>query len=116
MSKKLQHISLSLLISLLFAIAFQSVHSYEHLVQQFTEEHCDHKYDASQTEFTHSHHDFDDCFVCKFSLSNYIPFEFFTIDFQLVTHSEQHSFFFTENPLVFSESFFSLRGPPCFIA
>lgn len=116
MSKKLQHISLSLLISILFAILFQSVHSYEHLVQQFTEEHCDHKYDVSQTEFTHSHHHFDDCFVCEFSLSNSIPFEFFSFEFRSVAYFVQHSFFFTEQPIVFSGSFFSLRGPPCFIA
>ncbi|WP_313806588.1 hypothetical protein [Flavobacterium sp.] len=94
---------------------FQSVHSYEHLVQQFTEEHCDHKYDFSQTEFTHSHHDFDDCFVCEFSFSNYIPFEFFSFNFRSVHNTTESISFFVESPIVFSGSFFSLRGPPAFI-
>ncbi|MGX7667655.1 hypothetical protein [Flavobacterium pedocola] len=116
MNKKLQNISLSLLISILFAILFQSVHSYEHLIKQFTEAHCEHQYDASKTEFTHSHHDFDDCFVCEFSLGNFTPVAFFSFSFHHYAVAKSVSFFNTEKPIVFSGSFFSLRAPPCFIA
>jgi hypothetical protein len=116
MNKKLQNLSLSLLIALLFAILFQSVHSYEHLAEQFTEEHCDHKYDHTKTEFSHSHHDFDDCFTCDFSFSNYIPVDFISYCFFKTIATESLPVLFTEKPIVFSGSHFSLRGPPCFIA
>ncbi|MCG2610182.1 hypothetical protein LZZ90_01525 [Flavobacterium sp. SM15] len=116
MNKKLQNLSLSLLISILFAILFQSAHSFEHLAKQFTQEHCDHKYDPSKTEFTHSHHNFDDCFVCEFSFSNYIPVEFFSFSFHQTPVAKSLMFFNSEKPIVFSGSFFSLRAPPCFIA
>ncbi|HSD14400.1 MAG TPA: hypothetical protein VLB74_07105 [Flavobacterium sp.] len=115
MNKKLQHFSLSLLIALLFAILFQSAHSYEHLAKQFTEEHCDHKYDHSKTEFSHSHHEFDDCFTCDFSFSNYIPVEFFSFALVKTSETKSQSFSITEKPVVFSGNFIPLRGPPCFI-
>jgi len=115
MNKKLQHLSLSLLITILFAILFQSVHSYEHLAEQFTEAHCDHKYNTSKTEFSHSHHEFDDCFTCDFSFSNYIPVQFFSFGFIKNAKTETLPFSITEKPLVFSGNFTSLRGPPCFI-
>jgi hypothetical protein len=115
MNKKLQHFSLSLLIALLFAILFQSAHSYEHLAKQFTEEYCDHKYNTSKTEFSHSHHEFDDCFTCEFSFSNYIPVQFFSFDFIKIVETENRPFSIAEKPIVFSGSFIPLRGPPCFI-
>jgi hypothetical protein len=115
MNKKLHHLSLSLLIALLFAILFQSAHSYEHLAKQFTQTHCEHKYKASKTEFSHSHHEFDDCFTCEFSFSNYLPLKFFAFDFIKIVANENRSYSIAEKPIVFSGSFISLRGPPCFI-
>src|SRR5688572_6227515 len=115
MNKKLQRFSLSLLIALLFAILFQSVHSYEHLAKQFTEEHCDHKYNSSKTEFSHSHHEFDDCFTCEFSFSNYIPVQLFSFDFIKTIETESLPFSIAESPIVFTGNFIPLRGPPSFI-
>jgi len=115
MNKKLQHLSLALLITILFALLFQSAHSYEHLAKQFSEKHCDHKYNSSKTEFSHSHHDFDDCFTCEFSFSNYIPVQFFSFGFVKNTIGKTLIFSITEKPLAFTGHFIPLRGPPCCI-
>lgn len=115
MNKKLQNLSLSLLIAMLFAILFQSAHSYEHLEKQLTSEHCNHKYDRSKAEISHSHHDFDDCFVCEYSFSNYIATDFFSFSFKSTVQNTTYSFAVTEKPIVFSGSQLTLRGPPSFI-
>ncbi len=115
MKKKLVIFNYSLLTAVLFAILFQSVHSFEHIVKQLTTKHCDHKYNRDVTEFTHSHNDFDHCFVCEYSFSNYTPTAFYSFEFYNVVSDTVRSFGFGENCIVFSVSTVSLRGPPSFI-
>ncbi|HRB71630.1 MAG TPA: hypothetical protein PK776_07260 [Flavobacterium sp.] len=114
MKKKLVILNLSLILAVLFAILFQSVHSFEHLAEEFTHEHCHHKYDISKTEFTHAHHDFDHCFACEFTFSSYLPTEFFSFTFTNTSKTLTQHIAKTEKPIVFSGSFFSLRAPPVF--
>lgn len=115
MKKKLVIVNLSLVMAVLFSILFQSLHSYEHLAKQFAEKQCHHKYNIGKTEFTHHHTDFDHCFVCEFTLSNFISPDSFT--FKLQTEQQEIPYFFhtTEASEYFSGSSYSLRGPPSFI-
>lgn len=103
------------MVAVLFSILFQSFHSYEHLVKQFSEKQCHHKYNTGKTEFTHHHADFDHCFVCEFTLSSFISPDSFT--FTLQTEQKEIPYFFntTEASESFSGSFCFLRGPPHFI-
>ena len=115
MKKKLVLLNYSLLMAVLFAIVFQSVHSFEHLAKQLTSEHCHHKYNHGITEFTHSHNDFDHCFVCEYSFSNYTPTEFYSFEFYNVTSDTVRLFGLEERTVVFSLTSAYLRGPPSFI-
>ena len=112
MKKKFVIINALMSVVILFAIFFQSVHSYEHLVKKISEKKCLHKHVADK-EITHRHNDFDKCFVCEFSFSSYINADFKSFLFQ-------NDFQFYKNPIYFfrtSNSYFSgicysLRGPP----
>lgn len=103
------------MLAVLFAILFQSVHSFEHLADEFTHDHCHHKYDTSKTEFTHAHHDFDHCFACEFTFSSYLPTEFFSFSFTNSFKTLTQNTVKTEQPIVFSGALFALRAPPVFL-
>ncbi|AOW08508.1 hypothetical protein [Flavobacterium gilvum] len=104
-----------LALAILFAMLFQSVHSYEHLAQQLSEKKCHHTY-SSKHEITHQHHNFDHCYVCDFKISNFISAEIASYEFQEViipfgctfSKSKQITEFF-------KGSLFALRAPPFFI-
>ena len=116
MNKKIDIFSFSLLGVLLFAITFQSVHSFEHLVKQLTTKHCQHKYDHSKTVVSHSHQDFDHCFVCEYSLNSFTFTDFITFEnsFSLV-HDTTGLFGYGEKFVFFSGSLLKSRGPPTII-
>jgi hypothetical protein len=116
MKKRLLIFNYSVLAAILFTVLYQSVHSFEHLVKQLTTEHCHHKYNGSNTaEITHSHHDYDHCFVCKYSFSNYIPTTIYSAEFFNVVSDTTRLFGYGEKLVFFTGSFYNLRGPPSFI-
>jgi hypothetical protein len=105
-------ISLSLAVAVLFSILFQSFHTYTHLEQQLSQKQCHHKYNVTQKEITHQHHNFDHCYVCDFTFGSYIsPKEF---SYQLYSTYKEIPYFISaeETVLSFSGSLYSLRGPP----
>lgn len=111
--KKLNITGFSLLGAILFAITFQSVHSFEHLIAQLTTKHCDHKYDRSKTVISHEHNDFDDCFVCEYSLSVFTFDDF--LSFEETISKEYNTaclFGYGEKLVFFSGSLYNPRGPP----
>ena len=113
MKKKLAIINLLMSASVLFAILFQSVHSFEHLVKQFSEKHCDHKYAKHKNEINHSHHGLEKCFVCEFTFSPFTATETVTFDFKNPSYgTAESSFYFWESAEFFRGSLFSHRGPP----
>ena len=112
MKKNKLIVSLSLVLTVLFSMLFQSLHTYEHFSKQLSEKHCDHKYNASGTEITHEHHQLDHCFVCHFGLSSYIsPTDY---SYQLYSNSGEIPYFsiVSETIISFSVSTYYLRGPP----
>lgn len=116
MNKKLNIFSFSLVGALLFAIMFQSIHSFEHLVKTVTSQHCHHKYDHSHTVITHSHSDFDDCFVCHYSFNNFTFTDFISFENLILNDYDTTSLFgYGEKFVFFSGSLLKSRGPPSVI-
>jgi hypothetical protein len=96
----------------LFSILFQSVHTFEHLIEQLSEKKCLHK-NRFVSDITHEHDNFDDCFVCEFSFSAYIAFDLNQISFnKSIDFIKKDSHFFKESNHFYSGISYSLRGPP----
>lgn len=115
MKKKFVILNSFLMFAVLFAMLFQSVHSFEHLAKQLSEKKCSHKYISSQ-EITHKHHSFDNCFVCNFTLSNFISSDVCHFEFKKINITSGYSFFKSrEITQFFKGSLFALRAPPSFI-
>ena len=112
MKKNKLIVSLSLVVTVLFSMLFQSLHTYEHLAKQLSEKQCHHKYNVTGTEITHQHQKVDHCYVCEFALGSYITPKDFS--YQLYSSSLEIPYFFTatETVISFSGSLYSLRGPP----
>lgn len=101
---------------ILFAIFFQSIHSFEHLVKQFSEKQCHHVYNHHKTEIGHGHDGLEKCFVCEFAFSSYTPTPLKSFEFRQKEVSTAYTFFYSkEITQKFRGSLFSLRGPPIFI-
>lgn len=116
MKKRFALLNWSLLLAIVSSVVFQSVHSFEHILAEFTEHKCEHPHDTGAEQITHQHHDFDHCFSCEFSFSNFIAPEIFSFDF-IASHGAIPYFFTaSDTPHAFSGSAYSLRGPPVFIA
>jgi hypothetical protein len=100
---------------ILFAILFQSVHSYEHLKKELTEKKCIHKHNSNK-EITHQHKSFEHCFVCDFSFSNFISSNSFYYNYQKIVFISESPFSDSKQITnYFIGSLFSLRAPPNFI-
>lgn len=116
MKKKFVIVNFLLALAVLFAMLFQSVHSFEHLSQQFSEKECHHNYTSKQ-EITHQHHNFDHCFVCDFKMSHFTYSGFSNFEFNNTIISSGYTFFESkEITEFFKGSLFALRAPPVFIA
>lgn len=116
MKKRFPILNSFLALAVLFAMLFQSVHSYEHLAQQLSEKECHHKYTSKQ-EITHQHHNFDHCFVCDFKMSNFVSSDILYFQFQNTIILSGYTFLESrEITQFFKGSLFALRAPPIFIA
>lgn len=112
MKKKFVLINLSLMLTVLFSILFQSVHSYEHFLDQETA-FVGNSNDDGSTKIQTLDHNHEKCFVCEFTLSNFIATEFTTFLPKISYRAfAQVSFPATEVPTFFSGTLLSLRGPP----
>ena len=112
MKKKFVIINSFLMLAVLFSMLFQYVHSYEHLAKQLSEKECSHKYISSQ-EITHQHHDFDNCFVCNFTVSTFISSDISNFEFKKIIFPSGYSLFNSQEiTQFFKGSLFALRAPP----
>ena len=112
MKKNKLILSLSLVITVLFSILFQSLHTYEHLAKQLSQKQCYHKYNVTGTEITHQHHKIDHCYVCQFALGNYITPKDFSYQLYVSIEEIPYCNSVKETIISFSGSLYSLRGPP----
>ena len=109
MKKKFAILNLSLMLTVLFALLFQSLHSYEHFL---ADDFAIHQKDASQQDLHQNDHNHQKCFVCEFTFNNFVGAEIVSFTFKTSFESIAYNFFYTENPSYFSGSHTSLRGPP----
>jgi len=101
---------------ILFAIVFQSFHSCEHLVKQFSEKKCQHVYHNHKTEIGHGHDGLEKCFVCEFAFTSYTSTPNNSFEFKKIEVSTPYTFcYFKEITQKFRGSLFALRAPPSFI-
>jgi hypothetical protein len=115
MKRKQLILSVSLALTVLFSILFQSIHSYEHIVKQLSEKQCHHDYSDPNGEVTHQHHDYDVCFVCHFSFGSYIVPDAFSLQFHSSNKEIPYFFALSEKIFSFPEGSYLLRGPPAAI-
>lgn len=102
-------------LTVLFAMLFQTIHSYEHLYQQLNEKNCNHKYTANEKQITHSHTVDNDCPVCHFTFSTFISNSFHTFSFHKLNATTLKVLFYNKfSATFFKGSHFSLRAPPIF--
>jgi hypothetical protein len=101
-------------LTIFLALLIQSVHSFHHIEEAFSKEHCHHDYSKSKHQITHSH-EFDNCFTCEFAFSSSLKITSNENYFKLIEFSKKEIFnFYNKTPNHFSGSLFSLRGPPMF--
>lgn len=116
MKKKIILINLFMSLTVLFAMLFQTIHSYEHVYKQLTEKYCHHQYVEGQKQITHSHTVDTNCHVCHFAFSTFIPNRFQALSFYKVTiETSSVSFYAKDASTFFKGSLFSLRAPPALI-
>lgn len=97
------------------AILIQSAHSFHHLEEAFTREHCHHDYSKNHSQITHNH-SFDHCFTCEFTFSNSLKSEISSFNFKKSHFHTVYNFFQSrEITQFFCGSLFALRAPPIFI-
>ncbi|URC11251.1 MULTISPECIES: hypothetical protein [unclassified Flavobacterium] len=113
MKKKNVLIPLFMSVTVLFAMLFQTLHSYEHVYKQLTSKHCEHTYIEGQKQITHSHTVDNNCQICHFTFSTFIPNTFQTYSFLKATVETFSAFFYEKTiSVVFKGSLFALRAPP----
>lgn len=113
MKKKIILINFSISLIVLFAMLFQTVHSYEHIYRQLTEKHCDHSNSGLKNQITHSHSVDTDCSICHFAFSTFTPTGFYSYSFTKVIDVTPCVFFYSKvNAAFFKGSLFALRAPP----
>jgi len=101
---------------ILFAIVFQSFHSCEHLIKQFSEKKCHHVYHNQKTEVTHGHDGLEKCFVCEFAFTSYTSTPNNSFEFKKIEVSTSYTFCYSkEITQKYRGSLFALRAPPKFI-
>lgn len=103
-------------LTVLFAMLFQTIHSYEHIYKQLTDKPCDHQYVDGQKQITHTHSVDSHCHVCHFAFSTFIPNSFETLYFHKVNPETSYVYFYTRDTSTFFKgSLFALRAPPVLI-
>ena len=103
-------------LTVLFTMLFQTIHSYEHVYKQITEKHCVHSYNSNQKQITHSHSVDNNCPICHFAFSTFIPNSFNSLTFQKISvTTDIVSFYTTKTTPFFKGSLFALRAPPTVI-
>ncbi len=101
-------------LTIFLALLIQSLHSFHHIEEVFSREHCHHDYSQSKHQITHSH-EFDNCFSCEFAFSSSLKITSNENYFILIELSKKEIFnFYKKTPNHFSGSLFCLRGPPMF--
>ena len=109
MKKKFAILNLSLMFSVLFAILFQSLHSYEHFSDDTL---AIKQLDSHHQDLHQNDHNHQKCFVCEFTFSSFLASENTSFQFKQTFEAITYSFFYNETPSFFLGNHPPLRGPP----
>ena len=111
--KKLLHMNLFLMLAVLFAVSYQSIHTFSH-DHHVKSECCDDShhltFKTSEKTFTES----DDCPICDFKWAAFLSPERFQYTLFVPSESIPYLDAITKNEKTSQVSFFYLRGPPTF--
>lgn len=96
----------------LLSFSLQQIHGGIHLANQFSENHCHHKYQKHKNEINHSHHD-EDCSSCEFTFSPAF-YKANAVVIKIVSSKIKALPFkiYEEVTFFFLGSLFALRAPP----
>jgi hypothetical protein len=112
--KKLLHINIGLILAVLFAVCYQSVHALSH-EHQLKTECCDDThhlpFKSSEKTVTES----EDCPVCDFKFAAFLSAEVFHFDFIPSFYEIPYQFNSNESCITYEGNSFYLRGPPALV-
>jgi len=112
--KKLLYMNLFLMLAVLFAVSYQSIHTFSHN-HHLKSESCDDShhltFKTSEKTFTES----DDCPVCDFKFAAFLSTE--VLHFNLIPsfYEIPYQFISNESCVTFEGNSFYLRGPPALV-
>ena len=112
MKKKLQLINLGLMLAVLFAVSYQSVHAFSHTLKEDSPH--NHSHSKSNKNLVYKISEKEDCPICDFKFAAFLTPEIFTFQFIPFYQNTRYLFSIPENVIAFSGSLYSLRGPPSF--
>tara|TARA_B110000503_G_scaffold135319_1_gene215687 strand:+ start:9293 stop:9628 length:336 start_codon:yes stop_codon:yes gene_type:complete len=111
LKKKIAIVNLGLVMVLIFALCYQSLHVFSHA------KYNDFDLDSSKSnknislKIVEKQH----CAVCDFTFASFLSPAFFTFKFIPFYQTLRHLISIPENVIAFGGSLYSLRGPPCFM-
>lgn len=106
MKKKFAILNFILMLSVLFAVSYQSLHTFSH------HKHEEIKSVSSEKTYTQNLLEKEHCPVCEFKFASFLSPEVFTFSFYPPYFEIPYQFSVKENFNSFYESLFSPRGPP----
>lgn len=107
MKKRIAQINLGLMIALVFAICYQSLHAFSHHIDNETE-HCVAHHTKHKTQVVEK----EECLVCDFTFASFLGSEFASFDFKTPFHQISYLFDVKESTYTLFLTLFSPRGPP----
>ncbi len=113
--KKLLYINIGLILAVLFAVCYQSVHAFSHehhLVSISSDD--PHHYTCKISENTVS--ESEDCPICDFKFAAFLSPEVLHFAFIPSFYDIPYQFNSSESFITFEGNSFYLRGPPAFIS
>lgn len=112
MKKYVGILNLVLLLSIVSSIVFPAAHAFEHIAHAYSEEKCLHTTVAGETQITHQHSHLDHCYLCEFSLGNFVAPDIFDFPYFSSYRNIPYVAYVVAAPQSFSGSSYYLRGPP----
>ncbi|WP_252775344.1 hypothetical protein [Flavobacterium sp. NRK F10] len=110
MKKKLAILNMILMLSVLFAVSYQSLHAFSHHNEVVS--HCSEHSDSTHTKFKKVISEKENCPVCDFKFTSFLSPEIFTYTVFSTFKISPYSFSIKEATSFFCGSLFTHRGPP----
>lgn len=113
MKKKFNYINFLMVLIVLFAILFPSIHSYEHLLEQNSGKQKTEIKSFNKNDIKVNNHTTEKCSICDFKFSLFTSIEFTPFQFLKSSSGIFYDFFYSKTQCTFFKgSLFALRAPP----